>query len=208
MGTLGVGSASGSQLGLSGPTLRASHGAPAMGWSLAVLGPFCFDLQHVLKWFLFPHLWHFLPHAGHSLSGWDMLHLPHVLPGPPLALWPLPFLNLNVLISSMVVAIAIPPLDLCQLKSFTVISCAPWHVGGGLDMLCPLSSFLIWPTFWLQNVLLHEKATLSYIPFSQLQFGTGIFPPDLWYIDLTGQLTHVLLVWCHCTSHWCGSSRR
>ena len=62
-----------------------------------------------------------------------MLHLLHVLPGPPLALWPLPFLNLNVMISSMVVAVAIPLLDLCQLKSL-LSSHAPWHVGGGLDM--------------------------------------------------------------------------
>ena len=35
--TSGVGSASRSGLGPSGPTLGASHGAPAMGWSLAVL---------------------------------------------------------------------------------------------------------------------------------------------------------------------------
>ena len=30
--------------------------------------------------FLLPHLWHFLPHAGHSLGGWDVPHLPHILP--------------------------------------------------------------------------------------------------------------------------------
>ena len=35
--TLGVGSVSRSQLRPSGPTLGVSHGAPAMGWSLAVL---------------------------------------------------------------------------------------------------------------------------------------------------------------------------
>ena len=38
MGTSGVGSASGSWLGPSGPTPRASCCAPAMRWSLAVLG--------------------------------------------------------------------------------------------------------------------------------------------------------------------------
>ena len=108
------------------------------GGLLLSWGPLCVDLQHVLKWFLFPHLWHFMPHAGHSLSGWDMLHLPHVLPGPPLALWTLPFLNFNVLILSMVVAVAIPPLDLCQLKSFTVISCSlaccrrAWYITSSL----------------------------------------------------------------------------
>ena len=42
--------------------------------------PDCLDLHWVLKWFLFPHLWHFLPHAGHSLGGWDVPHLPHILP--------------------------------------------------------------------------------------------------------------------------------
>ena len=85
------------------------------------LAPDCLDLQCVLKWFLLPHLWHFLPHAGHSLSGWVIPHLPHVLPWLPLALWPWPFLCLKVLISSMVVAIATPPL--CWLKSLMVALC-------------------------------------------------------------------------------------
>ena len=63
-----------------------------------------------------------------SLGRWDMLHLPHVLPWVPLKLplWllPLPFLYLNELILSMTVAVAIPPFDLCWLKSLTVISCS------------------------------------------------------------------------------------
>ena len=78
---------------------------------------------HVLKWFLFPHLCHFLPHTGHSLGRWDIPHLLHVLPWLPLALWPWPFLCLKVLISSMVVAIATPLLDLCWLKSLMVALC-------------------------------------------------------------------------------------
>ena len=40
----------------------------------------CLDLHCILKWFLFPHLWHFLPQAGHSLGGWDVPHLPQILP--------------------------------------------------------------------------------------------------------------------------------
>ena len=92
-------------------------------WDFLFLDPVCLDLQHVLKWFLFPHLWHFLPHAGHSLCGWDVPHLLHVLPWLPLDLWPWPFLCLKVLMSSMVVAIATPLLDLCQLKSLMVASC-------------------------------------------------------------------------------------
>ena len=77
--------------------------------------------------FLCPHLWHFLPNAGHSLSGCNVLHLLHALPELPFALWllpVLPFLYLKVLISSTVDAITVPPLDLCLLKSFTVILCS------------------------------------------------------------------------------------
>ena len=38
-----------------------------------------FDLQHELKGFLLPHLWHFLPNAGHSLYACVKLHLLHIL---------------------------------------------------------------------------------------------------------------------------------
>ena len=51
-----------------------------------------------------------------AFSWWvRLLHLPHVLPWLPLALWPWPFLCLKVLILSMVVAIAtIGLLDCCH----------------------------------------------------------------------------------------------
>ena len=90
------------------------------------------DLQHELKWFLKPRLWHFLPNAGQSLNWWVVLHLLHVLLS--LVLWLLtlcepldliPFLPcLKVLIASSVVSCVIPPFDLLWLKSFTVISCS------------------------------------------------------------------------------------
>ena len=111
--------------------------------------PDCLDLQHVLKWFLFPHLWHFLPHAGHSLGGWDVPHLLHVLPWLPLVLWPWPFLCLKVLISSMVVAVATPLLDLCWLKSLMVASCclACAVAVCWMWLFCSVLS-AIWPTSW------------------------------------------------------------
>ena len=93
----------------------------------------CEDLQHELKWFLKPHLWHILPKAGQSLNGWVVLHLLHILLSlvlGPLVLCELlvlvPFLplHLNILIASTVVSCVIPPFDLCQLESFTVISCS------------------------------------------------------------------------------------
>ena len=89
-------------------------------WSLSRESFLSLVLQHILKWFLFRHLRHFLPHAGHSLGGCDVLHLLHILFWVPskLALWPLPFLYLKELISSMAVAIAAPPFDLYLLKSF------------------------------------------------------------------------------------------
>ena len=91
------------------------------------------DLQHELKWFLKPHLWHFLPKAGQSLNWCVVLHLLHVLLSR--VLWPLvlyeplvlvPFLPLclNVLMASTVVGCATPPFDLWRLKSLTVISCS------------------------------------------------------------------------------------
>ena len=94
-------------------------------WDCLSDPPDCLDLHCVLKWFLFPHLWHFLPQAGHSLGGWDVPHLPHIL--PLLRVWalardPWPFL-VKVLISLIVVDITTPPLDLGRWKSLTVASC-------------------------------------------------------------------------------------
>ena len=43
--------------------------------------------------------------------------------------------------------------------------------------------------------------------FLCFEFGTGISRLCLWYLDHAGQLTCVLLVWCHCTSRQCGSSK-
>ena len=107
--------------------------------------PDCLDLHHVLKWFLLPHLWHFLPLTGYSLGRWDVPHLPHIL---PLALWPWPFLCLKVLISLIVVAIATPPLNLCHWKSLTVASCclaccsSLSKVAVSFSAICDLTHFL------------------------------------------------------------------
>ena len=205
MGTLSVGSASRSQLGLSAPTLRASHSATATGWSFGVLGALllqpttCTKIVFIYTFMTFLALcWAFsqwMRHAAFTTClTWATL-------GSVVIAFPeIEWLDLiygccccNSTIGFVLVEVLLS-------------SHAPWHVGGGLDTWHPLSSSFIWPTFWLQNVLLHEKATLPYVPFSHLQFGTGIFLPDLWYVDLAGQLTCVLFVWCHYTSHWCGSS--
>ena len=55
-------------------------------WSLSLESSMSLIPQHTVKLFLFLHLQHFLPHAGHSLGRCDCPHLPHVLSGPPLAL--------------------------------------------------------------------------------------------------------------------------
>ena len=97
-----------------------------------------FDLQHELKWFLLPHLWHFLPNAGHSLYACVKLHLLHILLVLCLSVLPLcellapfelpfllPFLPcLKLSIALIVIRLGVPPLDLWQLKSFTVILCS------------------------------------------------------------------------------------
>ena len=68
----------------------------------------------------------------------------------------------------------------CVGWSLLLSSHAPWHVGEGLCMWCPLSSFFdLTHLFYFKIVLLHEKATLSYVTiFSALSIGTGIFLPD------------------------------
>ena len=93
-----------------------------------------FDLQHELKWFLLPHLWHILPNAGHSLYVCVMLHLLQVslmLPLcellAPFELLFLPPFFLHVWMSwfaFIVVSWAIPLFDLWQFKYFTIISCS------------------------------------------------------------------------------------
>ena len=74
------------------------------------------------------------------------------------------------------------------------------------DVLCllffNLTHFLTSKCFiaWNSNSVLH-------VPFSLLQFGTGITWLSPWYIDQAGQLTHVHPVWCCCISHQYGSSK-
>ena len=160
--------------------------------------PFCFDLQYVLKWFLFPHLWHFLPHTGHSLNGWEMYciycmsylgsTLKNWLCGHCLSCVWTNWFHLQSLLWQFHHWI-------CVSWSLSPSFHAPWHAGGGLETWHPLSSSLIWPTSWLQSVSLPEKATLSYVPFSLLWSGTGISQLYLWYVGQAGHLTQVLLMW-------------
>ena len=69
--------------------LVMSLSTPAM--SLCSITPASLALAHILwpatwysNWFLLPHLWHFLPNAGHSLYACVMLHLLQVLSVLPL----------------------------------------------------------------------------------------------------------------------------
>ena len=95
-----------------------------------------FDQQHELKWFLLPHLWHFLPNAGQSLYTCIVLHLLHILLVLPLCklltLFEQPFLlpfllRLKLLIALIVISWAVPPLDLvvkifhCHLMFFGIL---------------------------------------------------------------------------------------
>ena len=179
-------------------------------WSLSWASSMPLILQHV-KWFLFLHLWHFCPMLSILLVGvtvhiccmaylgclWASSCYPfcnhyhfcnhNLFHWQPLLSW---FYHLIYVSWSL-------------WRSFH----APWHAGGGLCTWCPFFSSLIWPISWLQNVLLHETATLSYVPFSLLWFGTGITQLYLWYVDWAGPLSLVLPVRCHCISHLCGSSR-
>ena len=191
MGTLGVGSASGSQLGPSAPTFRASHCAPAARWFLTVLRAFLLwpttsnkvVFISTLMVFLAP-CWTFsrwVRCAAFSgcltlgtLKSWLCGHCLSCIWRNLFHLWLL-LLQFHCLI--------------CVSLSLSPSFHAPWNAGGGLDMWCPLSSLSIWPTSWLRNVWLHEKATVSYIPFSLLRSGTGISRLCPWYVGQAGQLT-------------------
>ena len=148
------------------------------------------DLQHELKWFLKPHLWHFLPNTGQSLNWWVVLHLPHILLSR--VLWPLilheplvlvPFLpfHLNVLIASIVVSWMIPPFDLWRLKSFTVISCSfaywsnAWYITSS-------HRFSIATISLPRSVWLHGIEVPFYVAISP-QLSTGIFWWGSWFSD-------------------------
>ena len=174
------------------------------------------DLQHELKWFLKPHLWHFLPKAGQSLNWWVVLHLLHILLSR--VLWPLvlceplvlvPFLplRLNVLIASTVIGCVIPPFNLwwieifdCHFMLFSVLEqCLVCHVLSFISSIAPISL--------PRNAWSHEIRVPFYIPVSP-RSSTGIFQQDSWFSDQVGWLTHCHLVWCHYRSRRCGSNMR
>ena len=185
MGTSGVGSASGSWLGLSGPTFRASHGASAMGWSLAVPGALflwpitCTKMAFISKFmtFLAP-CWAF--------SQWMRCTA---------------FVACLAWATLGSVAIAFHKLECLDLIygccccnstiGFLLVEAFHCHLvllGTICGLICDILSLLLQSDPLLTSkCFVTWKATLSYILFSQLQFGTGIFLPDLWYIDLTGQ---------------------
>ena len=185
-------------------------------WSLRCPWPWpTFDLQHELKWFLLPHLWHFLPNAGHSLYACVVLHLLQGLLVLPLcdllAPFELPYLSpffphLKLSIALMVVSWAIPLFDLWRLKSF-MSSHVPWLTEVVLHTLCLLTSFLTGPTSWLQSAWSHEIIARFYVPVF-LPPCTGISQLDSLYIDLAYLQTHHHLTWYHCRFYRCGSSKK
>ena len=177
-----------------------------------------FNLQHELKWFLLPHLWHFLSNAGQSLYACIILHLLHVLLVLCLSVlplcellasfeWPflLPFLPcLKLSIALIVVGWAVPPLDLWWLN-LSPSSHVPWRTEVVQCMLRLLTISLTGPTSLPQSAWLHEIITRFYVPVF-LPPCTDISWVDSLYVDLAYLSTHHHLAWCHCG--WCGSSRR
>ena len=185
MGTSGVGSASGSWLGLSGPTFRASHGASAMGWSLAVPGALflwpitCTKMAFISKFmtFLAP-CWAF--------SQWmRCTAFVACLAWATLGSVAIAFHKLECLDLIYGCCCCNSTIGFLWLKPFIVILCSlaqyvAWYVTSSLFFF-NLTHFLTSKCFvtWKSNSVLHT--------FFSTSVGTGIFLPDLWYIDLTGQ---------------------
>ena len=96
-----------------------------------------------------------------------------------------------------------------SVEIFSPSFCAPWHVGEGLVYV--ISSLLFFDithiltskyfVAWKSNPVLHTI-------FSAFSLVPGTILTDLLCVGLVGQLSLVLPVRCHCTSHQFGSSRR
>ena len=65
---------------------------------------------------------------------------------------------------------------------------------------------VIWPTSWLQSVSWHGRVALIGIASSHSLLCSHISWLKSWCVGLADWWFLVCLVWCHCTSHQCGSS--
>ena len=174
------------------------------------------DLQHELKWFLKPHLWHFLPNAGQSLNWCVVLHLLHVLLSR--VLWPLVLceplvlvlfllFRLKVMMASTVVGWVIPPFDLWWLKSFTVISCSfaywssAWYVTSShhfFDLTHFFTSKCL--VAWNKSSVLHTHFLLFWVLASLHEVLDLLIKLVSWLVlalfDVAVYLVDVVPVWC------------
>ena len=137
------------------------------------------DLQHELKWFLKPYLWHFLPNAEQSLNWWVVLHLLHILLSQvlwplvlcePLVLVPFLLLPLNILIASTVIGCAIPPFNLWQLKSLTVISCSLAYWSNAWYVTSSCHFFNRTHFFTLKCLVAWNKSSVLRTSFSSVEY--------------------------------------
>ena len=129
---------------------------------LSSLWLFSLDLQ-VLKWFFF-HIYDIsCPILGTHLMGGPGHTCWHALLELPLPLLLLLYLDLKVLISSMVATIATPPVALCWLKSFTMHS---YSLACSRRLLYVTSScsFCCFTISLSWSICLHERVALSDIP--------------------------------------------
>ena len=156
------------------------------GGLLLSQGPFCFDLQHVLKWFLFPHLWHFF--APCWAFSWWVRHAPFTA-----------CLTWATLGS---VAITFPELECLDLiygccccnstvgfVSVEVFYCHLMLLGmleEGLNMWCPLSS---------SSDLTHFLTSKCFVAWKSNSVLHTIFSASVWYWHLS---TRSLMHW----SNW------
>ena len=102
---------------------------------------------------------------------------------------------------------AAPPFDLCQLKSFTVISCslACWRRAAYV-----ISSLLFQsdPFFDFEMFGCMKRQLCSMYHLLIFRGVLALFDYVFYAVGLVGQLSLVLPVRCHCKSCQCGSSRR
>ena len=157
-------------------------------WSLSWESSLSLDLQYILKWFLFPHWWQYLPHAGHSLGRWDCTTSAACLTWATLGSMAITFLEfegLNLIngccCSNSTIGLVLVDVFYCHLVLLGMLE---------EGLICDMSSLFIFNLthFFTSKCFVAWKSNSVLVyHFLIFSFVLGSFYQYLWCIDLTGQ---------------------